>query len=355
MGLSETGELGRRLRSGDDEDLRKLARVLQRLRPDLILLNEFDYDPDVDAAALLNQRYLSHAGDGLAPIEYPHAFTAPVNTGVDSGLDLNGDGALHGPGDAWGFGRFPGQYGMLVLSRFPVDRDAVRTFRLLPWSALPGAARPRWPDGRPFYDDGVWSAMRLSSKSHWDLPIDVSPDTRLHLLASHPTPPVFDGPEDRNGARNRDEIRFWVDYIEPGRGDWIRDDAGDSSGLPDGAAWVMVGDLNADPADGDSRPGGIDRLLSSGMVNDDCVPASPGGAEATVRQGGANTRHRGDPARDTADFDDRNAGNLRADYVLTGVDTRVADCGVFWPAPGEPGHDWIGFTDHRLVWMDIVP
>jgi hypothetical protein len=40
--------------------------------------------------------------------------------------------------------------------------------------------------------------FRLSSKSHWDVPIVIGRKT-VHFLVSHPTPPVFDGPEDRNG------------------------------------------------------------------------------------------------------------------------------------------------------------
>ena len=49
----------------------------------------------------------------------------------------------------------------------------------------------------------------------------------LDVLAAHPTPPSFDGPEKRNVARNRDEIGFWTAYLAPaghatsGRG-WTR-------------------------------------------------------------------------------------------------------------------------------------
>src|SRR3546814_2632341 len=57
------------------------------------------------------------------------AYLAPVNTGVPSGLDLDGSGTVGGEGrdrgnDAWGYGLHPGQYGMLVLSRYPIDTDA---------------------------------------------------------------------------------------------------------------------------------------------------------------------------------------------------------------------------------------
>ena len=48
--------------------------------------------------------------------------------------------------------------------------------------------------------------VRLSSTSHWGVPVDVDGST-VRFLVSHPTPPVFDGAEDRNGTRNHDEIR----------------------------------------------------------------------------------------------------------------------------------------------------
>jgi hypothetical protein len=48
----------------------------------------------------------------------------------------------------------------------------------------------------------------------------------IHVLASHPTPPTFDGAEDRNGKRNHDEIRFWRDYISEKTSNYIYDDKG---------------------------------------------------------------------------------------------------------------------------------
>jgi hypothetical protein len=104
---------------------------------------------------------------------------------------------------------------MLVLSKYPIDGAQVRTFQLLRWSAMPGALRPVDPaSGAFFHDDSVWSQLRLSSKSHWDVPVR-TPGGVVHFLVSHPTPPVFDGPEDRNGNRNHDEIRLWSEYISP--------------------------------------------------------------------------------------------------------------------------------------------
>ena len=129
MGLEHQGEMGKALASGSDPRLQQVAEILQRVRPDIVLLNEFDYDDSIDGAALFNQNYLARDQNMQSAIHYPYHFRAPVNTGVDSGLDLTGDGKTGQAGDAWGFGTFPGQYGMLVLSRYPVDLKRSRTFR----------------------------------------------------------------------------------------------------------------------------------------------------------------------------------------------------------------------------------
>ena len=209
--------------------------------------------------------------------------------------------------------------------------------------------------------------LRLSSKSHWDVPIEIGRRT-VHFLVSHPTPPVFDGPEDRNGRRNHDEIRFWADYVHPGRSGYIYDDDGHYGGLGGGERFVIAGDQNADPLDGDSTSQAIDQLLHHPKIRDPSRPL-PAGSRASALQGGANDTHRGDPALDTADFADTAPGNLRVDYVLAGKRTRVADTGVFWPVLDDPlsrltgtfdfdqfRRDGIGYptSDHRLVWLDVI-
>ena len=349
MGFEQAGQMRAALESGNHARLQGVATVLQRVRPEIVLLNEFDYDPSVDAAGLLNDNYLSR---GSNPIRYEFHFRAPVNTGVDSGLDLDGDGETGGPGDAWGFGHFPGQYGMLVLSRFPLAPDPALTFQHFRWSEMPNAQRPVLPDGTPFYPQETWNRLRLSSKSHWDLAIDLD-GVELHLLASHPTPPVFDGEEDRNGRRNHDEIRFWRDYTDPAGIDWIVDDGGAVGSLGKNKRFIVAGDLNADPHDGDSRADAISQLLDAPWIDASCVPSSTGAAEASREQGGVNTRHKGDPAHDTADFNDRYTGNLRIDYLLPSAGLNVSRCGVFWPVAGLLDDDPSGVSDHRLVWMDL--
>jgi len=354
MGFDRQGEMAEALEAGGHPRLLQVAETLQRVRPDIVLLNEFDYDPDVDAAALLMQNYLADGLNGQDGISYPWHFSATVNTGEDSGLDLDGDGKTGGPGDAWGFGHFPGQYGMLVLSRYPLLEDRTRTFQQFPWSALPGARQPLNPDGSAFYPPETWQQLRLSSKSHWDLVFNID-GQQLHLLAHHPTPPVFDGPENRNGLRNYDENRFWKTYYEAGSKDtpWLLDDTGRSGGIAQDARFVIAGDFNADPLDGDSVPGAMDQLLDAAWINNSCLPASSGAAEASRLQGGLNEEHSGNPALDTSDFNDRYTGNLRLDYLLPSANLQPVDCGVFWPAQGEPGHQLTGASDHRLVWIDL--
>jgi hypothetical protein len=326
----------------------------------VLLINEFDFDAAGEAADLFRENYLEVPHNGAAPIYYPYVYQAPSNTGVPSGFDLDNNGSVGGPNDAFGFGFFEGQFGMLVLSMHPIDVDDVRTFQNFLWKDMPGALLPDDPDtAEPadWYSSDELDVFRLSSKSHWDVPVIVDRKT-VHFLVSHPTPPVFDGPEDRNGTRNHDEIRFWADYVDPAASGYIYDDAGGTGGLASGASFVIAGDQNSDPFDGDSIPGSAQLLLDHPLVNTSVTPSSAGAVEQAALQGGANDFHVGDPAFDTADFSDSAPGNLRADYVLPSVDLAIADAAVFWPTSDDPLFRLVGTfpfpsSDHRLVWVDI--
>jgi endonuclease/exonuclease/phosphatase family metal-dependent hydrolase len=317
-----------------DSQVLAAAAIIRAIRPDLLLLNEIDAPPD-DPARVARRFVRELLATGPDALDYPYVYAAATNTGELSGADLNRDGVVataadlgtrtHGD-DSWGYGTYPGQYGMAIVSRFPIDTAAVRTFRRFPWADLPGT---HLPDG--WYPDAVRPLVRLSSKSHWDVPVVVGDDT-LHLLASHPTPPGFDGPEDRNGRRNFDEIRVWRLYLDGDSA--LRDDRGRRGGLAADAAFVIAGDLNADPAATESRYDGlpaIAQLLQHPRVADPPV-------------------HRGRP---TAFFRD----SIRVDYVLPAASLRVLDGGVVWPSAT---HDAAGearvrrASDHRLVWLDLA-
>jgi endonuclease/exonuclease/phosphatase family metal-dependent hydrolase len=348
------GELLAELRGGESKSAKQLAEIIQRHQIDVVLLNELDRDEATATVEVFAREYLAVPQNGADAIDYQFSYCAAVNTGEPSGKDLNADGKVEGPQDAFGYGAFPGQYGMAVLSRYPILTDRVRTFQKTKWSAMPDALRPEG-----YYSDDVWQHLRLSSKSHWDVPIgigSIEDGFVLHALCSHPTPPSFDGPEDRNGCRNHDEIRFWVDYLTVGKASWIVDDAGTRGGLAAEQRFIVMGDLNCDPVDGDSRHGAIQALIGHARVQD-VAPRSFGGVEQKVKQFGVNMTHQGDPGLDTGDFADKvgqGPGNLRVDYVLPSKNLGVLDAGVNWPKSHEPSLRLAEVSDHRLVWIEFT-
>lgn len=345
------GELSQDLKKGDVQ-AKRLAMIVQAVNPDILLANELDYDGGESAKLLLDE-YLGKSNDSR---RLKHFFTSEVNTGVPSGLDIDKNGKIGGPNDAFGFGEYPGQYGFAVFSRFPIAEKQVRSFQKFLWSKMPGALRPMNVDGTPYWSDEIWNQLRLSSKTHLDVPVDIDGKT-LHILASHPTPPVFDKEEDKNGRRNHDEIRLMRDYATGGPGtEYIYSDQGTAGSLGPSANFVILGDLNADPNDGSGIPAGIQALLDSPRVNSKSIPRSKGGLQAAQLQGKKNAHHRGDPGQDTGDFNDNNPGNLRCDFVLPSKECEVVASGVFWPTSEDlqsVDKDLLSASDHRLVWIDI--
>jgi len=333
------------LQDGDSVPIQYIAEIIQRVRPDILLLNEFDYVAGGEAVDLLQQNYLQVSQHGAQTIDYPHRFLAPVNTGQASSFDLDKDGEkTDTEGDALGYGDFPGQYGMVLLSRYPIATDKVRTFQHFLWRDMPDALLPTDPDtGKAWYSDAELAILPLSSKSHWDVPIQY-PSQRLHMLASHPTPPVFDGAEDRNGRRNHDEIRFWKDYIAPQAATYIYDDTGKYGGLAAGATFVVLGDLNASPTEGDSTNNAIAQLLDNQALQGSFTPQSVGAAEHSPDNPLAIAQ--------TASW------RMRADYVIpSSTGLKIQQGGVFWPSQTDPLHyliaDKDSSSDHRLVWVDV--
>ena len=343
-GLCLEGELINDLSNGRDRKASRIAELIQRIDPDIILLNEFNYDSMGTAADLFQLNYLS-IGQNLSrsdepgsPIEFPFRFLAPSNTGIHSGFDLDNDGHISGDvgsadygNDAFGFGEFPGRYGMLLLSKYPIAMEQSRTFQNFLWKDMPDALLPdqrRTPETGDWYSNEELAKLPLSSKSHWDVPIRVDGRT-VHVLASHPTPPVFDGSEDRNGKRNHDEIRFWNDYISGSDGDYIVDDRGAAGPLPADASFVITGDLNSDPDRGDSLQEAIRNLLDNPRVNTSLTPVTHTGSDIT------------------------STFNLRVDYVLPSRDLEMTSATVFSAESLDPLRRLLNASDHRPVWVDV--
>jgi endonuclease/exonuclease/phosphatase family metal-dependent hydrolase len=219
---------------------------------------------------------------------------------------------------------------MAIVSRLPILTADARDFSTLLWRDLPETSVNTAQLSRQ-----AQAVQRLSSVGHWDVPVSTPDGKTLHLLAFAATPPVFDGPEDRNGWRNHDEAAFWLRYLD-----------GDLAQAPPKAPFVLLGDFDIDPQDGEGRRAALHALLSDPRLQD-ATPQGEGGKLA------ADADHKGDPAQDTADFN--GPGNLRVDYVLPSARLQVTGAGVIWPAPGAPLAEAAGRASrHKLVWVDIL-
>lgn len=318
----------RDLRKGNDDQLASIIAVITTVAPDVLLLTDFDYDLDGMALSAFVQS-LAAAG-----VTYDHTFAARPNTGLPTGLDMDGDGRTGEARDAQGYGRFNWDGGMAILSRFPIDESNVENLSDILWHDVAGGTLPV-ADGAPFPSQQAQDIQRLSTSGHWIVPITPTGAETFHLLAWSATPPVFDGPEDRNGLRNRDELLMWENRL-----------ANDPP-----ASFIVLGNANLDPVDGNGLRDAMGAFLNRADLQDP-APRSEGGAFS------ADPDHIGDPSLDTADWPDYAPGNLRVSYVFPSMDWTVSDAGVFWPAPDDPdakllGDDGLAAGPHRLVWVDV--
>lgn len=334
---------------GHDPQLVAAAELIAEVRPDILVVQEIDRPGDDEAGARPARLFLeSYIRQFWPEAPFAHIFAGPSNTGRLSGLDLNSDGHVasaadegsreHGD-DSFGFGTYPGQYSMAVYSSLPFDPASTRTFKDLLWLEIPGTHLPT-----DYYPTEVAEALRLSSKSHWDLPVLIG-ESRLHLWVSHPTPPVFDGDEDRNGRRNFDEIKLWKLYAD---GQTLTDDRGRTAAFGE-APFVIVGDLNARPNENPTYEGrtAISQLLEHPRITDS--------GPWTISEGGRAGRTAGPPdyrERATTGF----SGGSRIDYVLPSTNLTITAGGVVWPDPADDPEGAARVqeaSDHRLVWVDL--
>lgn len=369
------------------QQIRNVAEIIQRTRPDVCLLNEFDNDGKGESTADLkafNDNYLAHPQHpDVTAIGYPVCQSFATNTGLMSGFDLNLDGKVNsGPDDAWGFGCYHGQYAFAVMSKYPIDTKQIRTFQHFRWKDMPGEQNPIIDDchnprapipasrqcGDAWYSDAAWQQYPLSSKNHADVPVRIKTDKGeevIHFLISHPTPPIFANAARHSVKRNRAEIAFWRDYI--GGLGYMTDDTGTKGGLAKNAKFVIAGDLNADPLTGDGDRGAIQALLAHGRINQAAtkgplIPVSEGGPE-WLNKGAEYQRNRArpHPARITS------SSALQLDHLIPSANLKVVKSGIFWPASVEAGYHLVYCvidgkpeiakgvsSDHRLIWVDLM-
>ena len=377
--------------------IRNIAAIIQTERPAVLLMAEFNNDgtgDDNQAIQGFRLNYLSVPQNALGstsddveqlePIQFGYSESFATNTGLLSEFDLDRNGSVALPGDAWGFGFYHGQYAFGLLSQYPIDTNNIRTFQNLKWKDMPGEANPTITNcedennpipagmacGDQWYSAEAWAEKPMSSKNHVDAPIIIPTkhgDKVVHLLLSHPTPPIFDTVTENNKLLNRAEIKFWDDYIS-GNDDYIYDDSGVKGGIKEDAAFVILGDLNADSESGDGYLDTIKDLLYSEQVNQLAThgiyaPMSLGGPEC-LSIGECKAENWGTTYPDIV----TSTSGLRLDYVIPSHNLNVTDSGVFWPATFEDGRlmmnddrvgSWGGggksvSSDHRLVWINVA-
>ena len=307
--------------SGSDPQVSAVTAVIAAADADVLLLQGVDWDlQGAGIAALVDA--LAAAG---AP--YPHRVALQPNSGMATGVDLDGDGRVGRAADSQGWGPFTGVGGMALLSRLPVV--GVTDLTAILWAEMPFAVLPEGMTPE------VQAIQRLSARGHWDVALALPSGGRLHVLAYHATPPIPDGPAGRNIPRGGDETLLWGAYLD-----------GSLDLAPPEAPVVVAGIANIDPLDGDGRHDAIAALLAHPRLSDP-GPTAPGGAAA------ADPGHRGDPALDTASFPD-GPGNLRVSYILP--DRRLAPVGkgILWPAADDAFATTVAAASrHRLVWVDV--
>lgn len=364
--------------------IRNVAAIIQKNRPDVLMMAEFNNDgTGKDKSALIGfqTNYLSVAqslkGAGaeanLAPIKYPFFESYSTNTGLLSEFDLDNNGQQGQlPGDAWGFGFYHGQYAFALMSKYEVDTKNTRTFQEFKWKDLAGATIPtitkcndkynKIPQGMKcgdeWYSEAEWQQVRLSSKNHVDAPIIVPTENGeevIHLLMSHPTPPVFD--TGKNQMQNAAEVAFWHQYIQDQP--YFYDDAGNTGGLEQGKHFVIMGDLNLDPVAGDGISSVMqelhdDPLLNQKVMNGELYPSSQG----AVKHIEENGKNHPKPEHVTSTF------GLGVDYAMPSATLEVIDSGVYWATPAEEGYSLFNdkrvgkygngkdvSSDHRMIWI----
>lgn len=308
------------LRRKADPQQVAVIEVIVALNADVLLLTGIDYDLRLVALDALVARL---AAEGAS---YPYRFALRPNTGMATGLDLNGNGRTGEPQDAMGYGRFAGEGGMAILSRLPIGIDSARDFSGFLWADLPDSLIP------PDTPQAVKDIQMLSTTGHWEVPLRLPNGNTLRLLAWYGSPPVFDGPEDRNGRRNHDEAAFWLHLLN-----------GDLAVPPPAPPFVVLGQSSLDPVDGEGLPSAVRALLAHPGLQDP-MPRGSGGHD--------DPGHAGDAALDTALY--AGIGGLRVDLVLPSADLKVTGSGVEWPGSTDPFAAILATASrHYPVWVDI--
>lgn len=347
-------ELGtKKLLDEDAPQLVAMAQVLDRFRPDILSINELQFDienvPEAglpgapstvqpgDACQAKNARRLADRLHALNPeLRYDYAVVAMGNSGVEfQTTEEVADNFKVRPDE------FLGRYSLGLISRYPILHDQVRVLHDLAWHDLPGNSIDAIREDLDIeVPEGYW----LFEKAIVVVPIDVN-GSILHVVLLHP---MTSGFHPMNPYRNHDELRalqLWLagELDAPG---W--------EPLPEDAMFVLIGDWNVDPEDGDGDRASLPQVLSSPRVVTH-FPEGEGGTKGVNPR--RNTFLSGCGREDgTLPWNPQNKMQMQLDYMLPSTTIgQPTESGIFWPT--YPSEDWnlaCRASDHRLMWEDLA-
>ena len=200
LNRNAAGQLVADLSTPDNAQARTVAEIIQRTSPDVLLVNEFDFVEDGVAAELFRDNYLEVSQNGADAGRLPLLLRSPVEHRHPDRLR---------PQQQRRRRRRRRRVRVRALPR-PVRHGRLlqvphrpRRGPHLPELPLEGHAGRPSPTTRRCGADRLvrpeeLDIFRLSSKSHWDVPIKTA--ATVHFLVTHPTPPTFDGPRTATGA-----------------------------------------------------------------------------------------------------------------------------------------------------------
>ncbi|MBW2522711.1 MAG: endonuclease/exonuclease/phosphatase family protein [Deltaproteobacteria bacterium] len=319
--------------------VRAVTEIVARFDPDILCIEELEYDLEgvpvaeqvpgrFDGGAQNAARIAAALNAATSGAPYEHTLITLSNSGFlwagpDNGVLEFGS---RGAGELADM-----NYG--IVSRYPILKDQVRVVTDVAWSDLPDNVTAQMqseigavvPEGYPLFSKALVIA-----------PIDVDGEV-LVIVLLHPVPPII---YPTWPYRNHDELggaRALLDGVLPG-----------VDPLPEDARFVLVGDLNADPDDGDSLPGAIRQLLDHPRL----VPYQPEGAGTGGNNPQRNTNVSDCPS--TTPIDPTASFQLQLDYLMPSATIgEPLDGGVFFPAESADFDLACRGSDHMMLWAEL--
>ncbi len=291
------------------EQLRSAAKTLRELDPDILSINEMQYDrPGVPTTQFRTEGKNIKQFAKLSGLSLPYYSFDPANTGENAKkLENNYYPPMGFPNwieyaDLVNFGMFPGQYSSGALSKYKV-RDKVVISKLTWKQFNPQIDLSQFADakGNPLPED-----IELFDKNFSDITLKIQ-GKDVHLVLLHTVPAFgFGNKNTPNFLRNRDQLAFLKWYLtgQPERPDL------DIKPLNKETRFIAMGDWNIDYK---KEQGG--EIIKSLMTQFQPWLENP------------NSTYIGDNFSQNTDF------SATLDYILLSHHFKILNSGILSPDP----------------------